>query len=289
MSAERQSDDAIVIDKLVKDFRLLWRGVKLRAVDHLSLSIPAGSTFGLLGPNGSGKSTTMKLLLGLQVATRGTCTVFGETGRSSLARSRIGYLPEAPYFYRFLSGWELVEQAAAFCNVAKNHRTQATETALDLTGMRPAAHRKVGTYSKGMLQRIGLARALVHEPDLLILDEPTAGLDPPGARQVADILQRLRGEGKTILLCSHLLAEVESLCDRIAILHKGKCLASGTLNELLREDAPADYVLHDPSAEALAHVRAIEGISLERRPTQRLSDYFLRKVTEADANTTEPS
>lgn len=210
------------------------RGVKLRAVDHLSLKICTGQVYGLLGPNGSGKSTALKVLLGLLEPTAGEARLFGQSGRSLKARAQVGYLPEAPYFYRFLSGRETVRLAGRLCGLGGKELATATEQSLDEVELGHAADRAVGSYSKGMLQRLGLAQALVHAPPLLILDEPTAGVDPLGAAAIAKIICRLRQRGKTILLCSHLLEQVERLCDRVAIVHRGHLLAEGALDELLQ-------------------------------------------------------
>ncbi|MDR2980875.1 MAG: ABC transporter ATP-binding protein [Puniceicoccales bacterium] len=227
------SEYAIEIKGLTKDFRTGLRGVKLRAVEDLTLNIPRNTIYGLLGPNGSGKSTTLKILLGLIPATTGTCLIFGNPAGTAKARSHVGFLPEAPYFYRHLSGRELVRFYARVAGVSRNQLDKQVEEALALVNMTEAAARRVGTYSKGMLQRIGLAQAIVHDPQLVILDEPTAGVDPLGAAAIGEILLAMKKRGKTVILCSHLLGQVEELCDRVAILNKGKLILEGAVEEAL--------------------------------------------------------
>ncbi|MDR1816974.1 MAG: ABC transporter ATP-binding protein [Puniceicoccales bacterium] len=218
---------------LIKDFRVGLRGVKLRAVDNVSLTVPAGTIYGILGPNGSGKSTTLKVLLGLVSPTAGECSVFGFPAGSVEARARIGFLPEAPYFQRHLSGRELVRFHARMSAVPERELEERVGRALELAGMSEAASRRVGTYSKGMLQRIGLAQAIVHDPPLVILDEPTAGVDPLGAADIARALLAFKQRGKTVVLCSHLLSQVEEVCDRVAIFDRGRLVLEGALADVL--------------------------------------------------------
>jgi ABC-2 type transport system ATP-binding protein len=225
----------IQIDGLTKEFDIGLRGVKLRAVDHLGLDIPRGGVFGLLGPNGSGKSTTIKIILGLMQPTSGTCRVLDGSAADPEVRRRIGYLPESPDFYRFLTGWELVEFYGRMSGLSGVALGESVERVLDWVGLAEASGRKIGTYSKGMLQRAGLAQALVHDPDLVILDEPTAGVDPIGAQVIAEIIRALKVSGKSVLLSSHLLAQVEGVCDRVAILDRGKVVLEGSVEELLSE------------------------------------------------------
>ena len=225
----------IEIEGLTKEFDIGLRGVKLRAVDHLGLEIPRGGVFGLLGPNGSGKSTTIKIILGLMQPTSGTCRVLDGSAADPEVRRRIGYLPESPDFYRFLTGWELVEFYGRMSGLRGEALGESVERVLDWVGLAEASGRKIGTYSKGMLQRAGLAQALVHDPDLIILDEPTAGVDPIGAQLIAEIIRALKVSGKSVLLSSHLLAQVEGVCDRVAILDRGKVVLEGSVEELLSE------------------------------------------------------
>ncbi|MDR3228956.1 MAG: ABC transporter ATP-binding protein [Puniceicoccales bacterium] len=274
---------AIEIANLVKDFRIGMRGVKLRAVDNLSLRIPAGTIYGLLGPNGSGKSTTLKILLGLLSATAGKCTVFGHEAGSIGARTLTGYLPEAPYFYRHLSGRELVRFYARMSAVPAAELEGRITDALALTGMTEAAPRRVGTYSKGMLQRIGLAQAIVHDPRLVILDEPTAGVDPLGAADIGEILLAMRQRGKTVVLCSHQLGQVEELCDRVAILDKGHLVLEGAVDDVLaRRELQVlttagltDAALREVSAVLARHSATLLSVG---HPRMTLEKLFVEKV-----------
>lgn len=223
---------AIEIRVLVKDFAVGLRGLRLRAVDHVSLAVRPGEVFGLLGPNGSGKSTTIKLLLGLLEPTAGECAIFGVPSGRVEARRDVGYLPEAPNFYRFLTGRELVTFYGRMCGLAGAALREGVDEVIALVGLAGAADRRVGTYSKGMLQRIGLAQALVHDPRLLILDEPTAGVDPVGSAEMAELILALKARGKTVLITSHLLGQIEDLCDRVAILDRGRLVAEGRVADL---------------------------------------------------------
>ncbi len=226
---------AIEISNLTKDFRIGIRGVKLRAVDDVSFSVKSGEIFGLLGPNGSGKSTTLKVILGIFRPTSGTCKIFGAESSSVSARKNVGFLPEAPYFYGYLTGRELVRFYARMSGVPEKSLNSAIDSALEITGMTAAADRRVKTYSKGMLQRIGVAQAIVHDPQLVILDEPTAGIDPIGAAAIGKCILSMKERGKTVVLCSHLLGQVENICDRVAIMDRGKLVVSGTLDSILTQ------------------------------------------------------
>jgi ABC-2 type transport system ATP-binding protein len=264
---------AILIQDLTKDFSVGLRGLKLRAVDGLNLEVGAGQIYGLLGPNGSGKSTSIKIILGLLRPSSGYCQIFGQPSDSVAARRRVGFLPEAPYFYRYLSGRELVRFYARVCGVPRQGLGQQVNSVLELVGMSEAGNRKVGTYSKGMLQRIGLAQALVHDPDLVILDEPTAGVDPLGAMAIASIIHELKRRGKTILLSSHLLAEMEGLCDRVAILHRGQLMREGRVTELLSQPDEKSFVVKglDPAGQAKVKqaIAQVGGDLCRIEPTQR--------------------
>lgn len=275
---------AISVRDLTKDFRVGLRGVKLRAVDNLTLSIPRGQVYGLLGPNGCGKSTTLKIVLGLVPATSGSFTLLGHDSASPEARARIGFLPEAPYFHRFLTGRELVRYCARLSGVAADRVDAATDEALELASMTEAGNRRVGTYSKGMLQRIGLAQAVVHDPELIVLDEPTAGVDPVGSAAIGKMIQAMRQRGKTIVLCSHLLGQVEQVCDRIAVMDRGRLVLEGHIDEVL-----AQRGVHQISVEGLtpaARQAAEEALSRHGahvlkvdHPRQTLEDLFRRLVT----------
>ncbi len=224
---------AIKIEHLTKDFPLGFGHLKLRAVDDLSLEIADNQVFGLLGPNGSGKSTTIKIILGLLAPTSGNCRIFSTPSGDVSSRRDVGFLPEAPYFYRYLTGFELVHFFGRICQVERSKLKDRVEEVIEWVGLKEAAHRRVGTYSKGMLQRIGLAQALVHDPKLVILDEPTAGVDPVGSAEISALILKLKDQGKTIILCSHLLGQVEDICDRIAILNRGELILEGELKDLV--------------------------------------------------------
>ena len=274
---------AIELRGLVKDFSIGLRGVKLRAVDHLTLRVAPGQVYGLLGPNGSGKSTTIKMLLGLLAPTAGDCRIFGISSERVEARRDVGYLPESPYFYRHLTGRELVRFYAQMCSQATEGLEIRVGAALSAVGLAEAADRRVGTYSKGMLQRVGLAQAVVHDPRLLILDEPTAGVDPIGTAAISQLILDLKARGKTILITSHLLGQIEDICDRVAILDRGKLILEGAVQELVgRADRQALIVDSLPEAE-VAELRAwlaARGRNLEavETPRARLDRLFLERV-----------
>ena len=277
------STPAIRIQNLTKDFAVGMRGMKLRAVDDLCLEVGDNEIFGLLGPNGSGKSTTIKIILGLLEASTGTCEIYGRPSKLVDARRSVGFLPEAPYFYRYLTGRELVRYYARICMVPRVEIDAAVDSVIKLVGMTEAADRRVGTYSKGMLQRIGLAQSLVHDPQLVILDEPTAGVDPLGSAAIAEIVRELKRRGKTILLSSHLLAQIEGLCDRVAILHRGKLVREGRVDDLVEEKNAESLVVQGLSAEGRAAVEAeikAQGGRLARveKPRLSLDAYFLKEV-----------
>ena len=279
---------AIRIRNLTKDFSVGIRGVKLRAVDDLCLDIGKNEIFGLLGPNGSGKSTTIKIILGLLKASSGDCEIFGQPSMRVAARKSVGFLPEAPYFYRYLTGRELVRYYARICMIDRSDIADSVDNVIELVGMTEAADRRVGTYSKGMLQRIGLAQSLVHDPDLVILDEPTAGVDPLGSAAIAEIVRELKHRGKTILLSSHLLAQIEGLCDRVAILHRGKLIREGCIEELVEEDDTDSLVVQGLSLEGRIAVESAikaQGGHLTRveKPRLSLDAYFLREVHQREA------
>ncbi len=277
------SAPAICITNLTKDFRIGLRGVKLRAVENLSLEVADNEVFGLLGPNGSGKSTTIKVILGLLEPTLGQCEIFGLKSNSVAARRLVGYLPEAPYFYRFLTGRELVSYYAGICAVPKSERAKRVTEVLELVGLTNAADRRVGTYSKGMLQRVGLAQAVVHDPRLVILDEPTAGVDPIGSLAIGELIRELKRRGKTVLLCSHLLAQVEDVCDKVAILNLGRLMAYGAVGDLLRREGLSNLAVEHFTPEARAEVEAVlarHGAKLRNITDARvaLDQLFLEKV-----------
>ncbi len=224
----------------IKDLRVEYRsraigqGVKL-AVDGLNLSVHTGEVFGFLGPNGAGKTTTMNVLLGFVNATSGTARLFDVDVREPIARQRIGYLPELTYYYKFLTAEELLRFYARVFGIPRRETEQRIDRLLKLVELESVRKRPIKGYSKGMQQRVGLAQALINNPDLLILDEPTSGLDPIGRMKVREIIQRLKNEGKTVFFSSHELGEVETVCDRVAILHQGKLMVEGRVNDLMQK------------------------------------------------------
>ncbi len=275
---------AVELCGLTKDFAVGLRGVRLRAVDELSLRIEQGEVFGLLGPNGSGKSTTIKVILGLLAPTAGECRVFGVPSSRVEARVDVGYLPEAPNFYRFLSGRELVEFYGKICGLGEDGLAARVAEVIAWVGLTEAADRRVGTYSKGMLQRIGLAQALVHDPQLVILDEPTAGVDPLGTAAITDLIRQLKARGKTVLITSHLLTQIEDVCDRVAILDRGRLLLEGAVNELaatsVRPASAAAEMLSAAEREELRAWLAVRGKTLAavEAPRPRLDQIFIEQV-----------
>jgi ABC-2 type transport system ATP-binding protein len=232
----RVVDPILKTENLRVEFRSkeMGQGTKV-ALHGLNLSVYPGETFGFLGPNGAGKTTTMNVLLGFVNATSGSAYLFGKNVQEPIARQRIGYLPELTYYYKFLTAEELLRFYARIFNIPKNEREQRIDNVLKLVELDHARKRQIKTYSKGMQQRAGLAQALINNPDLLILDEPTSGLDPIGRMKVREIIQRLKNEGKTVFFSSHELGEVETICDRVAILHQGELKHVGEVADIVRE------------------------------------------------------
>ncbi len=224
---------AIETDGLTKVFRSGFSGSELRAVDDISLRVPVGSTYGLLGPNGAGKTTFVKMLLSCTHPTAGRAMVFGRDTREAEARRSVGYLPENHRFPTYMTGWSMLDFYGALSGMDTPARRKRIPELLELVGLEQRAHHlRLGKYSKGMLQRVGLAQALIHSPRLLVLDEPSDGVDPVGRKHIRDVLQALEKQGVTVFLNSHLLAEVELFCREVAIIQKGKLALSGTVQEL---------------------------------------------------------
>jgi ABC-2 type transport system ATP-binding protein len=285
----------VAVRGLTKVFKDFWGRPKARAVDNVDFEVRRGEVFGLLGPNGSGKSTTVKLLLGLLNATKGHIEVFGHSPKHVATKSRIGYLPEESYLYRFLDSRETIDFFGNLFHLSKQERAQRTEQLLDMVGLTQTRTRAVGEFSKGMQRRIGLAQALINDPDLVILDEPTSGLDPIGCREVKDLITALARRGKTVILSSHLLADVEDVCDRAVIYYGGKVQAIGTLKELLatpdsvRITTPA--LSRDTMERVLELIRkdvAVDKVRVDT-PSQNLESYFLGVVERAQRAAAETS
>ncbi|MDZ4198093.1 MAG: ABC transporter ATP-binding protein [Kiritimatiellia bacterium] len=285
----------IEIENLTKVFRDFWRRPKVRAVDSLSFRVRRGEVFGLLGPNGSGKSTTLKMLLGLLTPTRGTIRILGRDPRDIRSKSRIGYLSEESALYPYLTAAETLDFYGRLFELNAAERKQRTKELLEMIGLTHARNRIVGEFSKGMTRRIGLAQALINDPDLILLDEPTAGLDPPGCRQVKDLLLALARRGKTVLLSSHLLADVETVCDRVAILYGGRLQAAGPVRELLEDrERSRIWLPSDLSAvrmkEILSGIRSLLGSEPEvDHPRKDLERFFLEVVERARLEAREVS
>ena len=286
-SAEHSSDDVVVratgLTKVFKDF---WGRPKARAVDNVDFEIRRGEVFGLLGPNGSGKSTTIKLLLGLLYPTKGHITVFGQSPRDVATKARIGYLPEESYLYRFLNPAETLDFFGSLFQIDSAERRRRAEQLIEMVGLNQARSRTIGEFSKGMQRRIGIAQALINDPDLVILDEPTAGLDPLGCREVKDLIRALAQRGKTVILSSHLLSDVEDVCDRAVIYYGGRIQAQGPLHQLLAKPdsvrITAPVLSRETTEKVLNLIRAEVGDTVRlENPTQNLESYFLGVVEAA--------
>ncbi len=276
---------AIETFSLTKIFSDWWGRDKVYAVDELNLQVQYNEVFGLLGPNGSGKTTTLKMLLGLLYPSSGRAIVLGGDSSDPKINARIGFLPEESYLYRYLNARETLEFYGRLFGLPPKVRKMRIEALLDMVGLKAAANRPVGTYSKGMARRIGLAQALINDPDLLILDEPTTGLDPIGTRQIKDLIVQLAKRGKTVLLCSHLLADVEDVCDRIAILYDGKIQAKGKVRELLQQTHKKQFTtgaISNPTIEKIKQlVEAEDAECVVTSPMDKLETFFIRTVMAA--------
>lgn len=288
MTEEKQN---IVVEAkgLTKIFKDFWGRPKARAVNGIDFQIKQGQVFGFLGPNGSGKSTTIKMILGLLYPTRGSLTVFGKEPQNVEIKSRIGYLPEETYLYKYLTAFETLDFFGALFGQEPSMRAERSKQLLEMVGLAHAYNRPVGEFSKGMARRIGLAQALVNDPDLVILDEPTSGLDPIGCREVKDIIRILASRGKTIILCSHLLADVQDVCDDMIVLYGGKIRASGELKAILQEENQTRVLCPTLSEQTVAElkqwlaakgVKDIDSIAVDH-PVKNLEDFFLDVVKQA--------
>jgi ABC-2 type transport system ATP-binding protein len=278
------STPAISIQNLTKIYPIPFKKETVIAVKDLSLTVEPGQVYGLLGPNGSGKSTTMKIVLGLVTPTSGKTEIFGRDSTTVESREDVGFLPENPYFYKFLTGSETLHFYGKLCGLNGNQIRERTKELLKLVGLENAADRRLGGYSKGMLQRIGLAQAMIQEPRLLVLDEPTAGVDPAGSREIRDLILDFKKRGITVLLCSHLLEQVQEICDRIGILDRGNLIREGRLDDLISIQDQTELILENASPEVLAAIKdAIAKSSAklveQRKPQKTLERYFLDVTT----------
>jgi ABC-2 type transport system ATP-binding protein len=280
------------VSKIFKDF---WRRPKVTAVRDVSLTIRRGEIFGLLGPNGSGKSTTIKMILGLLFPTRGDITVLDRSPRDVQVKRRMGYLPEESYLYAYLTAGETLDFYGRLFDLSASERRKRSEQLLEMIGLQHARRRTVGEFSKGMARRIGIAQALINDPDFIILDEPTSGLDPLGCRQVKDLILMLAKRGKTILMTSHLLADVEDVCDRVAILYNGQVQAMGTIDELLEESTRYRMTLPPSTTpEQLERLLAQGELLTGEKPAvdhprRDLEQFFLNVVEQARSKSADAS
>jgi len=283
-----QNEAVIQIRNLTKIYRDFWGRKKVRAVNSLSLDVYKGEVFGLLGPNGSGKTTTLKMLLGLLFPTEGEVSILGKPAVDVTKNERIGYLPEESYLYRFLNAEETLDFYGRLFKMSSEERRRRRDELIERVGLQHARRRQLKEYSKGMTRRIGLAQALINDPDLILLDEPTSGLDPLGTRDMKDLILRLKAEGKTVVMSSHLLADVQDVCDRIAILYAGELKVLGRVEDLLKDQGVTQIRSSRLSPEAIQEVEAVlakhsatlHGVD---HPTTSLEDLFLKTVRESAA------
>ncbi len=273
---------------LSKVYRDFWGRQKVRALKSLDLEVHKGEVLGLLGPNGSGKTTTIKLLLGLLFPTSGRALLFGLDATDVGKNERIGYLPEESYLYRFLNAEETLDFYGRLFDIPAEVRRQRVSELITMVGLDGAKRRQLKEYSKGMTRRIGLAQALINDPDLLLLDEPTSGLDPIGTRDIKDLILKLRDQGKTILMCSHLLADVQDVCDRIAILHQGELKEMGRVDSLLTMQDVTQIRGRGLTDACQSEIRDVierhQGSLLGmENPTTTLEELFLEIVRDSEA------
>jgi ABC-2 type transport system ATP-binding protein len=286
------TNPAVAVHGLTKIFPVPFHpGRGVVAVKDLTLRIEPGEVYGLLGPNGSGKSTTLKIILGLVSPTRGHTEIFGRDSRLVESREAVGFLPENPYFYRYLSGTETLRFFGRLCGMTGAKLKSRVNELLYLVGLNKARDRRLGTYSKGMLQRIGLAQALIHDPRLVVLDEPTAGVDPAGSREIRNLIMDLKRRGITVLLSSHLLAQAQEICDRIGILADGVMVREGRLQELIAIENQTELVIAGASDDLMQEIESFISRSnaklLERRKsTTTLERLFLESTGGDDKSLT---
>lgn len=278
---------AVEVEHLTKVFKSGFSKKPVHAVRELTFTVKRGEVYGLIGPNGCGKSTTMKAMLGLLRPTEGRARIFGRDSMEVASRQDVGFLPENPYFYKHLSGRETMHFYGRLCGLRGTELKDRTEEVLKVAGLTHAAERRVGGYSKGMLQRVGLAQALIHRPRLLILDEPTAGVDPVGSRQIRDLILDLKTKGITIVVTSHLLEQIQEVCDHVGIMSNGRMVREGTLQELITVETQTQIVLEDAKPELLEEIQRLvrqkggdaKLVSMGR-PNTTLEKLFLESTTQ---------
>ncbi|MDQ3119943.1 MAG: ABC transporter ATP-binding protein [Verrucomicrobiota bacterium] len=277
------TDAAVAVTAVTKTFPIPFKRQSIVAVRDLNLRVQPGQVYGLLGPNGSGKSTTLKIILGLVTPSRGKAEIFGRESKEVASREAVGFLPESPYFYKYLTGAETLRFYGKLCGLRGPKLASRVDELLTLVGLTDARDRRLGGYSKGMLQRIGLAQALIHDPRLVVLDEPTAGVDPVGSREIRDLILDLKRRGITVLLSSHLLDQVQEVCDRVGILADGVLVSDGPVDELLAVENRTEVVYENgsdelgPKLEAL--IRESGGQLIERRKSRKTLERLFLDAT----------
>ena len=258
---------AVRIENLTKIFPVPLRRQRVTAVRNISFEVRPGEVYGLLGPNGSGKSTTLKILLGLVTPNQGRAMIFGQDSRDYHSRRDVGFLPENPYFYKFLTAAETLRFYGKVCGRGGTILNKRIDELIHLVGLEDARDRRIGGFSKGMLQRIGLAQALIQDPRLVVLDEPTAGVDPAGSHQIRDLILDLKKRGKTVLLTSHLLEQVQEICDRVGIMARGEMIREGALADLVSVKNQTEFVIENATPEIRSQIE----ILLQNSPAKLLS------------------
>ncbi len=258
---------AVRIENLTKIFPVPLRRQRVTAVRNISFEVRPGEVYGLLGPNGSGKSTTLKILLGLVTPNHGRAMIFGQDSRDYHSRRDVGFLPENPYFYKFLTAAETLRFYGKVCGMGGTLLNKRIDELIHLVGLEDARDRRIGGFSKGMLQRIGLAQALIQDPRLVVLDEPTAGVDPAGSHQIRDLILDLKQRGKTVLLTSHLLEQVQEICDRVGIMARGEMIREGALGDLVSVKNQTEFVIENATPEIRSQIEHL----LQNSPAKLLS------------------
>jgi ABC-2 type transport system ATP-binding protein len=274
------SSPAVQIDNLTKVFPVPLRRQRVTAVRNLSFEVRPGEIYGLLGPNGSGKSTTLKILLGLVTPNNGRAMIFGQDSRDYHSRRDVGFLPENPYFYKFLTAAETLRFYGKVCGMGGTILKKRIDELIHLVGLEDARDRRIGGFSKGMLQRIGLAQALIQDPRLVVLDEPTAGVDPAGSHQIRDLILDLKKRGKTVLLTSHLLEQVQEICDRVGIMARGEMIREGALGDLVSVKNQTEFIIENATPEIRLQIERLlqnspAKLLTTRQPQRSLESVFL--------------
>ena len=280
-------DVVIQTRNLTKTYRSFLGRTEVKALEDLSLEIPRGEIFGILGPNGSGKTTTIKILLGLLFPTSGSAHILGKPATDVAVKAKIGFLPEESYLYKFLNADETLDFFGRLFHLDRKTRKKRTDELIEQFGLEHARKRRLKEYSKGMIRRVSFAQALINDPELVILDEPTSGLDPISSRQMKDLILDLKRKGKTIFLSSHLLADVQNICDRIAILHQGKLRKLGSVKEILQQDSSFTMTFENLSEETKAKIESLAGESGARlvqseKTRESLEEIFLQTIEEKE-------